>query len=42
MAMEQKATYRGAPKDRSQRKSGPFTDAVRAIALRHLAEPAEV
>jgi acyl-CoA thioester hydrolase len=27
--------------DRSQRKSGPFTDAIREIAMRHLAEPAE-
>jgi acyl-CoA thioester hydrolase len=27
--------------DRSQRKSAPFTDAVRETALRHLAEPAE-
>jgi acyl-CoA thioester hydrolase len=28
--------------DRSQRKSAPFTDAIRTIAVRHLAEPAEV
>ncbi|MCK1477232.1 acyl-CoA thioesterase [Bradyrhizobium sp. 197] len=27
--------------DRSQRKSVPFTDAIRETAMRHLAEPAE-
>ncbi|MET4295871.1 acyl-CoA thioesterase FadM [Bradyrhizobium sp. LB8.2] len=27
--------------DRSQRKSVPFTDAIREIAMRHLAGPAE-
>jgi acyl-CoA thioester hydrolase len=31
----------GVHMDRSQRKSAPFTDAIRAVALQHLAEPAE-
>jgi acyl-CoA thioester hydrolase len=31
----------GVHMDRSQRKSVQFTDAIRGVALRHLAEPAE-
>lgn len=31
----------GVHMDRSQRKSVPFTDAIREVALSHLVEPAE-
>jgi len=43
--MEQEATYRGAVypwhRERGLRKSAPFADAVRDIAMKQLAEPAE-
>jgi acyl-CoA thioester hydrolase len=32
----------GVHMDRSQRKSAPFADAIREIAMSHLTEPAEV
>ncbi|MBR0810192.1 hypothetical protein JQ544_01550 [Bradyrhizobium diazoefficiens] len=51
--MEREAPYRGTVypwqsdiaglhMDRSQRSSAPFVDAIREIALRHLAEVVEV